>query len=252
TNDPAADIHPVWSSDGTQIAFSRVKSETDKATFIIPAQGGLERKVYTSEVKSIWGGEKNLDWSPDGKFLAGPDKLSEKGPYQILLTSVDTLESHQLTFAPEGSFGDLNPQFSPDGQYVSFSRLPGSGTETSDIYIVPVGGGEPKRLTFDNKHIESSAWTADGREIVFSSNRGGPMSLWRIPASGGTPERLPVGELNATVPTISRQGNLLAYVRKIADTNMYRLTLDRSAREGPTMIASSTQADWIPSLSPDG
>ena len=252
THDPAADILPVWSPDGTQIAFSRVKSETDKAAFVIPAQGGPERKVYTSKVKSIWGGEKNLDWSPDGKFLVAPDKVVENGPYQISLISLDTLESRQLTFAPENTFGDLNPQFSPDGKSVSFSRLMGGGTATSDIYIVPVGGGEPRRLTSDSKQIKNSTWTADGREIVFSSNRGGSMSLWRIPASGGTPEQLPVGELNASTPSISRQGNLLAYVRNTTDTNMYRLSLDRAARASPTMIASSTQTDGMPGFSPDG
>ena len=128
----------------------------------------------------------------------------------------------------------------------------GGGTATADIYIVPVGGGEPRRLTFDNVSIKCSAWTADGREIVFSSNRGGMMSLWRIAASGGEPKQLPVGEVGATVPSISRQGNRLAFVKKISDTNMYRLSLDRSSRNESTRIASSTQLDWNPGFSPDG
>ena len=110
TTDPAADILPVWSPDGTQIAFSRFKSETEKATLSLSRPlGGPERKIYSSTVKSFWGGEKNLDWSPDGKFIAGPDKLVPNGPYQITLISLETLEYRQLTFAPENSFGDLNP-----------------------------------------------------------------------------------------------------------------------------------------------
>src|SRR4030095_5953357 len=252
TTDPAADINPVWSPDGAYIAFSRVKSDTEKAGYIKPYPGGPERKIYTPTIKAGWGGQKQIDWSPDGKFLVSPDRLSPDGPYQIILISPDTLEWRQLTFAPQNSFGDLNPQFSPDGQSVAFSRSIRSGTSTLDIYIVPVAGGEPRRLTFDNKHIECLSWTADAREIVFSSDRGGLLSLWRIAASGGTPEQLPVGELGASAPSISRQGNRLAFVKKVSDTNIYRLSLDRSSRNEPTRIASSTQLDWNPGISPDG
>jgi eukaryotic-like serine/threonine-protein kinase len=113
TTDPAADINPVWSPDGAYIAFSRVKSDTEKAGYIKPYPGGPERKIYTPTIKAGWGGQKQIDWSPDGKFLVSPDRLSPDGPYQIILISPDTLEWRQLTFAPQNSFGDLNPQFSP-------------------------------------------------------------------------------------------------------------------------------------------
>jgi len=254
TTDPAKDIHPVWSPDGTQIAFSRVKSETDKATFIIPAEGGPERKIYSSPVKSIWGGQKHLDWSPDDKFIAGADKLSEDGPYQILLISLETLKPHPLTFPPDKSPGDLNPQFSPDGQSLSFTRMTGSNGLTQDIYIVPVVGGEPRRLTSDNRHIAGATWTEDGREIVFSSDRDGMLKLWRISASGGTPEPLPIGDSGASFPSIARKGNRLAFVKNIADSDIYRLRLDSSARSGgaSTKFAPSTQVDRSPKFSPDG
>ena len=253
TSDPAADINPVWSPDGAYIAFSRVRSDTEKAGYIKPAPwGGPERKIYTPTIQSIWGGQKQIDWSPDGKFLVSPDRLLPDGPYQILLISPDTLEWRQLTFAPQNSFGDLHPQFSPDGQNVAFCRSSGTGTGTQEIYIVPIVGGEPKRLTFDGMHIECLAWTADGREIVFASDRGGLLSLWRIAASGGTVEPFSVGEMGASAPSISSQGNRLAFVKKIEDTNIYRLSLDRSRRNEPTRIASSTQRDGNPGISPDG
>jgi serine/threonine protein kinase len=111
TDDPAADFHPVWSPDGSQIAFARFKSETDKANYIKPALGGPERKIYSSSVKAFWGGDKQMDWSPDGKFLVAPDRLSEGGPYHILLMSPETLERRQLTFAPDTVSGICTPSF---------------------------------------------------------------------------------------------------------------------------------------------
>jgi len=205
-------------------------------------------------VRSIWGGEKQIDWSPDDKYIVGPDKLSEDGPYQILLTSLETLKDRQLTFVTEKGFGDLSPQFSPDGQSVAFIRIVGNDLSTQDIYIVPVVGGEPRRLTFDNHHIQGLAWTADGREIVFSSNRDGLSKLWRLNASGGTPEPVAISDVGTVAPAIARIGNRLAFSKKISDSNIYRISLDRSARSpgASTMFASSTQPDGNPNFSSDG
>ena len=251
TSDPAVDFHPVWSPDGTQIAFARFKSETEKAIFIKPALGGPERKIYSPTMKAIWGGAKNLDWSPDGKFFAAPNKLSPEGPYHIFLISPETFEQRQLTFAPGNSFGDLGPQFSPDGKSLAFIR--GNNLWGMDIYVVAVASGEPQRLTFGGQHIEGLTWTADGRRIVYSSNRGGMQKLWSVLASGGTPELLAVGETGASSPSISHQLNRLAFAKKVADTNIYRISLDRSAsRSSASRFASSTQLDWNPGFSPNG
>jgi hypothetical protein len=51
-------------------------------------------------------------------------------------------------------FGDFFPGISPDGTKIAFARVSGLGVE--DIYITPIGGGEAKRLTFDNTF--TGAW----------------------------------------------------------------------------------------------
>jgi Tol biopolymer transport system component len=99
------------------------------------------------------------------------------------------------------------------------------------------------------------AWTADGREIVFSSTRaGGDFSLWRVSASGGTPERLAVGGHYVPGVAISRQGNRLAYVQWSGDFNIYRI--DVSGPTGsvgpPVKLTDSTRLDYAPQYSPDG
>jgi Tol biopolymer transport system component len=74
---------------------------------------------------------------------------------------------------------------------VAFVRIAGEGV--ADIYEVPLKGGEPRQITFDSKYIGGVTWTADGKDIIFSSHRAGSTSLWRIPGTGGTPQRLPMG-----------------------------------------------------------
>ena len=76
---------------------------------------------------------------------------------------------------------------------------------------MPTAGGEPKRLTFDNSYIYGLDWTPDGAYIVFLSDRlGGKPRLWKVSASGGQPEPLPVAQTSLNDPALSRDGRRLA------------------------------------------
>jgi Tol biopolymer transport system component len=88
---------------------------------------------------------------------------------------------------------------------------------------------------------------------LFSSDRGGQFSLWRVAARGGTPQRLQVGTEDAYQPAISPRTNRLAYVQRSAiwSTLRYDLTA-KSGHELPTAVLSSTQQETAPVYSPDG
>ena len=183
TTHPAADQKPVWSSDGRHIAFVR-SSDEGSGIFVIPALGGPERKIGSFIPEHEWAAGPS--WSPDGRTLALSESQAQ-GPLSIVLVSMDSLEKRKLTSPPLGSVGDCAPVISPDGRTVAFNRVSAAG----GIYLVPIVGGEPTRLTHEQVlFCERLAWTADGRELVFSSSGGAPessSSLWRVSASGGTP-----------------------------------------------------------------
>ena len=184
TTHPAADQKPIWSSDGRHIAFVRL-AEEGGGLFMIPALGGPERKIGSMIPEHEWAAGPS--WSPDGKLLAFSEKHEPQAPLSIFLASIDGLEKRKLTSPPVGSAGDCAPAISPDGRTVAFNRVSAAG----GIFLVPVAGGEPTRVTRDQiPFCERLAWTADGRELVFSSSGGAPessSSLWRVSASGGTP-----------------------------------------------------------------
>ena len=253
TTSPVSDRNPAWSPEGRQIAFIRF-SQHESGVFIIPALGGPERRIAAVNWESRWDlYGAGLSWSPDGKFLAVSDRTAPQDPASLFVLSVDRSVKRKLTSPPAESIGDLAPAISPDGQTVAFLRVKSGGV--SDIYLVPLAGGEPRRLTFDQAWLERVAWAPDGRELVFSS--GGALSsgtLWRVSTSGGQPEPLPIGGDNANSPTISSRANRLAYVHRSMDANIWRLDIRKSARpvNPPTKLIASTRYEGGPNFSPDG
>ncbi|HEU0179219.1 MAG TPA: winged helix-turn-helix domain-containing protein [Blastocatellia bacterium] len=251
TTDRAADTNPAWSPDGRYIAFFRQSSESS-GFYLIPALGGTERKVADVFPYQLPTQGSSQYYSPDGKFLAVADKNSPEEPFSLILVSVETGEKRKVTSPPVGTEGDSYPAWAPDGRALAFIRS--SSRATTDIYLATPTGGELRQLTFDNTSILGLAWTSNGQDIVFASRRGSSIySLWRIPATGGTPARLATIGQSVISPAISRQGDRLAYTQTLDDLNIWRLEIDSTGRGGAmTSLISSTLDDNGPDYSPDG
>ncbi len=239
---------PAWSPDGNTIAYLRYGGEDeDSGVYASPALGGVERKLASLyPVHRIY--DRWLDWSPAANWIAVVDRPSDGAPLSIYIVSVDSGSRRRLTTPPPNSLGDTGPAFSPDGRSVAFRRT--ISASVNDIYVVPILGGEPRRVTADNRFTSAHAWTADGSEIVFSSARGGALELWRMAADGGAPRPIPGVGAGANFLAIARTGGRLAYSEWFADTNIWRYGL--SGGESPVPLIASTRADVSPQYSPDG
>lgn len=246
TSEPVIERTPVWSPDGSQIAFVRESASGGNGSiYVVPSLGGTARKLGDTYGLPF-------SWSPNGEFLAVVEKSSREEPFSLFLLSTKTGEKQRLTNPPAQYSGDRDPVFSPDGKILAFARM--SALEVEDIYLVPVAGGEPQRLTFDDKLLGGLDWTADGREIVFSSTRSGDSNLWRIPVSGGTPQLLPGVGTGASSPSVSRQGNRLTYMLSTSDSNIWRIEISnhKALADSAIRLISSTLPDYSPDFSPDG
>ncbi len=103
------------------------------------------------------------------------------------------------------------PRFSPDGSRLAFS---GDYDGNEDIYVMPVTGGVPLRVTHHGAPDRMLGWYPDGKTILYATSMTSQKNrfnqLYRVSAQGGLPEKLPVpyGEFGA----ISPDGQTLAYV----------------------------------------
>jgi eukaryotic-like serine/threonine-protein kinase len=247
---PEDDRLPVWSPDGRYVAFCRALAQEPKpsryAVYVVPAFGGQERKIAQ--------GGMGVSWASDGKVLAMCGFPEESGG--VFLLSLVTGERHQLT-SPHPYFDSL-PVFSPDGQWVAFTR--DFGFSAREIFVLPAHGGTARQLTFDREPTYGATWTADSLEIVFASNRGiGGESLWRIAAKGGPPRRLSATLQGGFYPFISRHGNRLIYTESFKDTNIYAYEgagFGSQSAPGhfgaPKGLILSSRRDDSPNISPGG
>jgi serine/threonine protein kinase/Tol biopolymer transport system component len=254
TNAAMDEYCPAWSPDGQSIAFMR-----GLGLFLIPQHGGSERQLGTLDVSKMSQPLSGpyLAWTPDSKWLASPWMEAEQRNGALFLISVETGEKRRLTTAPADGSGDTSPAFSPDGGRLAFSR---DFYFHSDLYLLRLGEGykpqgEPKRVETANLFNIGTAWTPNGREIVFASGNGPIQGLWRMEVSKpGKPVRVGFATDNAGAPSISRTGKRLAYSVKRFDSNIWRVDLEGPGRKPgkPMLFISSTKWEYDPEYSPDG
>jgi tricorn protease len=125
----------------------------------------------------------------------------------LWLGSVKTGEANRITSAP----GDeTNAKFSPDGSLIAFTAHYDGG---QDVYVMPLSGGAPRRLTYDPAGATVQGWTPDGKNVLFRSVRDyvyGPRPmLYAVPVTGGLPHRLPMPQVDFAA---QRGDGLIAYV----------------------------------------
>ncbi|GAB3920265.1 S41 family peptidase [Mucilaginibacter myungsuensis] len=82
---------------------------------------------------------------------------------------------------------EVNPRVSPDGQWIAFSS---NQYGNNDVYVMPIGGGDIKQLTYHDGSDEVDSWSWDSKSIYFTSSRYNSFSEYKVGKDGGTPVRL--------------------------------------------------------------
>jgi len=140
---------------------------------------------------------------------------------------ISLLACASLAFAQERRFtiDDLlklrrvsDPQVSPKRDLVAFTITDvdkASNKSTTQIYVVPLGGGETRQLTNDEHSSASPRWSPDGEKLAFISARDGESQIWMIDVSSGALKKITSISTGAGDPVWSPDGKLLAFVSDV-------------------------------------
>jgi imidazolonepropionase-like amidohydrolase/Tol biopolymer transport system component len=225
---PGGSVRPTPSPDGKKIAFVR-RERTRSKLYVKDLASGEERKIYDAldqDVQETWavtGVYPNMAWTPDGRsvvFWAGGKirRVNADGsgaaeiPFRVNDTRVIADALHPKVEVAPDRFTTKIPRWasvSPDGRQVVFETL-------GKLWIKPVAGGAPRRLTSGNSDSMEiyPAWSRDGRTIAFVDwTDQGLGRLRTVGANGGTPRDVTQQPGHYSNPAFSPDGRTIVFER---------------------------------------
>ena len=183
TKHDAWDINPVWSPDGTHIAFfstrktdeQKEQSENDDiwwpryGNVVVMSLDGSNPRIVTGPVGTTYDPPV---WSPDSLMVAflSHEKTLETEPYYEEVLYTVGADGGELRRVSKSTF---RPAWSPDGARIAFGV---EEEQTSRIYTARPNGSDIQEVTKPGRyrHISGLSWSPDSSEIRFVAARVGP------------------------------------------------------------------------------
>ncbi len=149
---------PAWSSDGKQLAFlASSAGEHNPLNIFLIDRDGKNLRAITEAIA----GESQLAWSPDGSKIAFRS-FEDCGDINVLNLKTGSITN--LTNTPH--IVEQDPVWSPDGNYIVFSKASYSPCEQDkvfsyyggELYIMNAHGQDVAQLTFEQGGLQPSWW----------------------------------------------------------------------------------------------
>jgi WD40 repeat protein len=137
---------------------------------------------------------------------------------------------------------------SPDSKWLAISDQ-SQAEHHSLIYLVPSGGGTPRRVT-KNSPSYWHGWSPDGSTLAFVGQRNGDFDIYTISIHGGDETRLTTAKGLDDGPEYSPDGKYIYFNSERTGTmQIWRMRPDGSDQE---QITVDDYNNWFPHISPDG
>lgn len=253
TTDPANDVEPRWSPDGSRILFSSTRGNSGGVNDIwtMNADGSDAKRLAGWPESYEWGAV----WSPDGKWVAFATTRDVK--YEIYVLPTDqSAEPLNLT---QNDYLDSYPDWSPDGRWLVFVS---DRSGNWDIWKLDVQaclaarqegktddpGCEATRLTDNPDDDVFPRWSPDGKQIAFESRRETNRDVYVMDADGGNVRRLTTDPERDSTPAWVDMGKTIVFSgERTFNFDLFQINADGSAERQLTNYEGEDRfSDWRP------
>ena len=220
---PATERRPMFSPDGSRLAFTSLRTGNGDVYVLTLATGDLKRITFDD-------GSDLLDsWSRDGEYLyfssTSRDIAAMNDVYRVRSTG-----GMPMIVAGDRYLNEYWAAASPDGRSLAITargrafadwwRNGSSHIDESEIWLVSgiePGSSNPPRyaqVTSGGAKSEWPMWSSDGATLYFVSDRSGNENLWTRPAAGGETRQVTKFTSGRVLwPSISSDGKTIAFER---------------------------------------
>ncbi len=211
TQHPASDSQPVFSPDGSEIAFISDR-DTGNQVYVVSIEGGTPKQLtFHTAGYSIEG------WYPSGQSLlvSGSRDHFWRSPSRFFRISRDERRADELLFDAAGADGEL----SPDGKRLLFVRggrrwwrKGYRGSASSQIWMYDLETKQYEQLIKRQSNASWPLWQADGSGFYYVGDQSGAFNLWQYDLDTGNERQLTFFEDDSVVfPCISRDGSTIIF-----------------------------------------
>lgn len=219
--------------------MANIDANIESTLEILEIANGRRHEVYRSR-----GVFEAPNWSPDGSFLL----INRNGLLYRIAPDGGKPELIDTRFANQCN---NDHGISPDGKEVVISQHDPESGGDSTLYILPIGGGHPRKVTHQGPSYWHG-WSPDGQRLAYVADREGLQGykIFSISVNGGEETQLSFGKGLDDGPDYSPDGRYIYYNSYRSGTmQIWRMDSDGA---NPVQLIKSPHSDWFPHPSPDG
>ena len=235
THDNLPKMNPVFSPDGSRIAYTALDGTFSWDTWVVPVLGGRSQLWIPNASGLIWTDPQHMMFSEikSGEHMA------------IASSSESRIQSRDIYVPPHERGMAHRSNVSPDGKWVLLAEM--DNGEWLPCRVVSFNGGSPgKRVGIPNAPCTNAAWSPDGRWMYLSLHAGENFHIWRQRFPDGQPEQITSGPTEEEGIAFAHDGRSL-----ITSIGLRQRTVSVHNPSGEHQISLEGYA-YMPTISPDG